>query len=170
MNSDREQSPVFWWTWSSPIGEILLLADAGGLTGLHFQNGHHPLTPHPAWLQLRKPFHEVLLQLKQYFSGTLRNFQIELSLRGTPFQLMVWQALRCIPYGTTASYGDIAAHLGNPKACRAVGAANGQNPISIIVPCHRVIGRKGDMVGYGGGLAIKATLLDLEGRTSLTRS
>jgi methylated-DNA-[protein]-cysteine S-methyltransferase len=159
-------SPSFYWTWSSPVGELLLIADAGGLKGLNFQDGPHPLTPDPAWKEMRGPFQEVIQQLEQYFAGKLRTFTIKLSLQGTVFQLSVWQALRQIPYGTTASYGDIAGQMENPKACRAVGAANGQNPISIIVPCHRVIGKKGDMVGYGGGLPIKKILLKLERRES----
>ncbi len=141
------------------------MADGRGLRGLHFQDGSHPLTPDPAWNQWREPFQEVIQQLEQYFAGNLQTFHIKLSLQGSPFQLSVWRALRHIPYGSTASYGDIAGYIGNPKASRAVGAANGQNPVSIIVPCHRVIGKKGDLVGYGGGLPIKETLLELERRS-----
>jgi methylated-DNA-[protein]-cysteine S-methyltransferase len=158
------QVPVSCWTWSSPVGDVLLIADARGLRGLHFQHGPHPLTPDPAWDHWRQPFQEIIPQLEDYFAGRLQTFHIPLSLQGSPFQLGVWQALQHIPYGSTASYGDIAGSIGNPNASRAVGAANGQNPVSIIVPCHRVIGKKGDLVGYGGGLHIKEALLDLERR------
>jgi methylated-DNA-[protein]-cysteine S-methyltransferase len=111
-----------------------------------------------------EPFKEVIQQLKGYFAGTLKTFHVALSLEGTPFQLAVWQALQHIPYGATASYGGIARQIGNANASRAVGAANGQNPVSIVVPCHRVIGKNGGLVGYGGGLPIKEALLHLERR------
>jgi methylated-DNA-[protein]-cysteine S-methyltransferase len=142
----------------------LLIGDARGLSGLNFQNGPHPVEPDPAWKERRGPFKEVIQQLEGYFAGRLRTFHVELSLQGTDFQLSVWHALRRIPYGDTASYSGIASQIGNPKASRAVGAANGQNPISIIVPCHRVIGKNGHLVGYGGGLPIKKALLALERR------
>jgi methylated-DNA-[protein]-cysteine S-methyltransferase len=165
FNMDRKTQPrCFFWRWSSPVGEILLSADAGGLGGLNFQNGPHPIEPDPAWEERRSPFKEVIQQLEGYFAGRLRTFHVELSLQGTNFQLSVWHALRRIPYGETTSYSGIASQIGNPKASRAVGAANGQNPISIIVPCHRVIGKNGRLVGYGGGLPIKTALLDLERR------
>lgn len=141
-----------------------MTGDAGGLRGLHFQNGPHPVTPDPAWHEWREPFKNVIHQLEEYFAGKLRVFRIELSLQGSPFQLSVWHVLQGISYGSTASYEEIACHVGKPKAFRAVGAANGQNPVSIIVPCHRVIGKKGDLVGYGGGVPIKKALLDLECR------
>jgi methylated-DNA-[protein]-cysteine S-methyltransferase len=157
-------SQISYWTWSSPVGELLLLADARGLRGLNFQDGPHPVEPDPAWKKQGGPFKNVIRQLEGYFVGKLRTFQVELSLQGTPFQLAVWGALQGIPYGATASYADIAGKIGNLKACRAVGSANGQNPISIIVPCHRVIGKSGHLVGYGGGLPIKEALLDLERR------
>ncbi len=158
------QPRCFFWRWPSPVGELLLIADAWGLGGLNFQNGPHPIEPDPAWEERRGPFKEVIQQLDGYFAGKLRTFHVELSLQGTDFQLSVWRALRDIPYGATASYGSIAHKIGNPKASRAVGAANGQNPISIIVPCHRIIGKNGRLVGYGGGLLIKKALLDLERR------
>jgi O-6-methylguanine DNA methyltransferase len=101
-------------------------------------------------------------QLKEYFQGERKEFSLPLHTQGTPFQEMVWAALRQIPYGETCSYQDIAKKIGRPKAMRAVGGANHQNPISIFIPCHRVIGQKGDLVGYGGGLQVKAFLLDLE--------
>jgi methylated-DNA-[protein]-cysteine S-methyltransferase len=110
------------------------------------------------------PFKEVIQQLEGYFAGQLQIFHVELSLQGTAFQLAVWHALQHIPYGATTNYGEIARQIGNARASRAVGAANGQNPVSIIVPCHRVIGKNGHLVGYGGGLPIKETLLHLERR------
>jgi len=112
----------------------------------------------------------VLEQLQQYFDGSRKRFQIKLNLQGTSFQRQVWQALQRIPYGRTVSYGEIAMQVGFPKASRAVGAANGQNPVSIIVPCHRVIGKNGQLVGYGGGLPIKEALLDLERREDKGRA
>lgn len=105
----------------------------------------------------------VSSQLQAYFRGTLRSFDMPLDMRGTPFQREVWQALTAIPFGETRSYGQIAAQIGRPKAVRAVGAANGANPVPIIVPCHRVIGSNGKLTGYAGGLALKQQLLALEG-------
>lgn len=165
FNMDSTTQPhFFFWRWPSPVGELLLIADARGLSGLNFQSGPHPVEPDPAWQERRGPFKAVIQQLERYFAGRLRTFHVELSLQGTDFQLSVWHALRRIPYGDTASYSGVASQIGNPKASRAVGAANGQNPISIIVPCHRVIGKNGHLVGYGGGLPIKKALLDLERR------
>ncbi len=116
----------------------------------------------------RKPFTSVIDQLSEYFSGQRTKFEVPLAPVGTPFQLAVWEALRSIPYGTTTSYGQLARSVNSPGASRAVGAANGRNPISIIVPCHRVIGSSGDLTGYGGGLPRKRQLLDLEqGRVQL---
>jgi methylated-DNA-[protein]-cysteine S-methyltransferase len=129
---------------------------------LQFQDGAHPLDIQPTWEKAREPFRNVLEQLKQYFEGSRKRFQITLNLQGTPFQHQVWQALKRIPYGRTVSYGEVARQVGRPQASRAVGAANGHNPVSIIVPCHRVIGSNGKPVGYGGGLPIKTALLELE--------
>lgn len=106
---------------------------------------------------------QVAAELQQYFAGTLRDFTVPLVLRGTPFQQRVWQIVRTIPYGSTITYGELAEALGDKKLSRAVGLANGANPIPIIVPCHRVIGKHGDLIGYGGGLAMKRYLLQLEG-------
>jgi methylated-DNA-[protein]-cysteine S-methyltransferase len=151
-----------YWIWPSPVGKLLLLDDGKGLCGLQFQDGAHPLEIEKSWKKQRRPFVQVIQQLKEYFSGRLQTFTIPLSLHGTAFQLSVWKALQTIPYGVTASYGTIAKKIRNPKASRAVGAANGNNPVSIIVPCHRIIGSTGKLVGYGGGLPIKTTLLKLE--------
>ncbi|MGE0473198.1 MAG: methylated-DNA--[protein]-cysteine S-methyltransferase [Nitrospirales bacterium] len=153
---------VSYWVCSSPVGRLLLVGNAKGLQGLQFQDGAHPLTIQPAWKKSREPFLAVLEQLQEYFDGSRTRFQIPLNLQGTPFQRQVWQALQRIPYGRTVSYGDIAKKVGSPLASRAVGAANGQNPVSILVPCHRVIGANGKLVGYGGGLPIKQALLELE--------
>ncbi|MCY4131276.1 MAG: methylated-DNA--[protein]-cysteine S-methyltransferase [Nitrospira sp.] len=146
----------------SPVGRILLAGNAHTLTHLSFQDGRHPVEPDPRWIYAEKPFQRPIRQLHEYFSGKRKTFTIKLAPQGTPFQQRVWQALRAIPYGRTLSYGQIAKAIGQPTASRAVGAANGQNPISIIVPCHRVIGSNGNLVGYGGGLSIKETLLTHE--------
>lgn len=151
-----------YWIWPSPVGKLLLIDDGQGLCGLQFQDGAHPLDIEKGWKKQRSPFVPVIQQLKEYFAGRLQEFSIPLSLHGTAFQLSVWKALQSIPYGVTASYGAIAKKIRNPKASRAVGAANGNNPVSIIVPCHRVIGSTGKLVGYGGGLPIKTALLKLE--------
>lgn len=151
-----------YWIWPSPVGKLLLIDDGQGLCGLQFQDGAHPLDINKNWKKQRSPFVRVMQQLEEYFAGRLQTFTIPLSLHGTAFQLSVWKALQTIPYGVTASYGTIAKKIRNPKASRAVGAANGNNPVSIIVPCHRVIGSTGKLVGYGGGLPIKTALLELE--------
>jgi len=151
-----------YWIWPSPVGALLFLDDGEGLCGLQFQDGAHPLEIDKSWKKQRSPFERVIQQLEEYFEGRVQNFTIPLSLHGTAFQLSVWKALQTIPYGKTTSYGAIAKKIGKPKASRAVGAANGQNPVSIIVPCHRVIGSTGKLVGYGGGLPIKTALLELE--------
>lgn len=143
----------------SPVGRILLAGNARVLTHLSFQDGRHPINPDPRWTYTEKPFQRPIRQLDEYFSGKRKTFTITPAPQGTPFQQRVWQALRTIPYGRTSSYGQIAKAIGKPKAARAVGAANGQNPVSIIVPCHRVIGSNGKLVGYGGGLSIKDALL-----------
>ena len=148
----------------SPVGRILLAGNAHALTHLSFQDGRHPIEPDPRWTYTDKPFQRPIRQLNEYFSGRRKTFTINLAPRGTPFQQRVWRALQTIPYGRTLSYGQIAKAIGRPKASRAVGAANGQNPVSIVVPCHRVIGSNGKLVGYGGGLSIKETLLAHESR------
>ena len=125
----------------SPVGKLLLAGTAKKLTLLSFQDGKHPIPPDPSWTYSDKPFKHVQKQLHAYFSGRLKKFTVSLAPEGTPFQLQVWQALKKIPYGKTVSYGQIAKSIGKPSASRAVGAANGQNPLSIIIPCHREIGR-----------------------------
>jgi methylated-DNA-[protein]-cysteine S-methyltransferase len=161
---NEASSPRSYWIWPSPVGQLLLTGDGHGLRGLNFQDGAHPLEIDEEWKKERGPFKDVIKQLERYFAGRLQKFTIPLALEGTAFQLSVWHALKTIPYGVTASYGTIAKKIGNPNASRAVGAANGQNPVSIIVPCHRIIGQSGHLVGYGGGLPIKEALLELEHR------
>jgi len=122
--------------------------------------------PEPDWIFNEKPFAAARQQLEEYFAGERKDFDLPLHLSGTDFQIQVLQELRRIPYGETRSYGDIAKRIGRPKAMRAVGAANGRNPIPIIVPCHRVIGSSGDLTGFGGGLDTKEALLRLEAENS----
>jgi methylated-DNA-[protein]-cysteine S-methyltransferase len=156
---------------SSPIGRLLLLGDGHALTGLWMIDAdRHTARWDPASLTPRPElFREVAAQLEAYFVGDLKEFTVPLAPSGTPFQLAVWAELTKIPYGSTVSYGDIARALGKRLvASRAVGLANGANPISVIVPCHRVIGSDGSLTGYGGGLERKQLLLRLEGAGPVT--
>jgi methylated-DNA-[protein]-cysteine S-methyltransferase len=154
----------FYTQIESPVGPLLLVADDTGLRQILFVNGRHPAQPESSWKQDRAPLHDTILQLQAYFAGELENFDLQLAPEGTPFQLGVWRRLCDIPYGETISYGQLASQIGNPKASRAVGLANGSNPIPIVIPCHRVIGSNGRLTGYGGGLPIKEKLLALERR------
>jgi methylated-DNA-[protein]-cysteine S-methyltransferase len=144
------------------MGMMLLAADDRGLRLISFALGKRPERPQSGWQQDRAPFVETIRQLRAYFERELKNFDLPLSLEGTEFQLRVWHSLLAIPYGQTISYGQLACRVGIPKGARAVGLANGSNPIPIIVPCHRVIGSNGSLVGYGGGLSNKKALLFLE--------
>jgi methylated-DNA-[protein]-cysteine S-methyltransferase len=154
----------------SPVGRIRLSGrDDGVLTGLHLAD-HHRCPPVGAgWVRDEAAFDEARRQLDEYFAGSRTAFDVRLELPGSPFQVEVWNALRAIPYGQTASYGEIARAIGRPPAVRAVGAANGRNPISIIVPCHRVIGAGGGLTGYGWGVERKAWLLEHERRPQSVR-
>ncbi|HEY3124186.1 MAG TPA: methylated-DNA--[protein]-cysteine S-methyltransferase [Thermoanaerobaculia bacterium] len=149
---------------SSPVGRLLLTGGEEGLRGISFQSGSHPLEPAAGWTRAKESFREAIIQLETYFAGERDRFDLPLALAGTPFQREVWSMLRSIPYGETVSYGELALRLGRSNAYRAVGAANGRNPIPIIIPCHRVIGADGSLTGFGGGLAIKRGLLALEAR------
>ena len=164
-------------SFNSPVGELRVISNGSALTGLYMMdaegrressvaaNGKSKSTS----LGERRDadlLRSVRDQIAAWFAGELREFDLELSPSGTPFQLRVWEELRRIPYGDTINYGELAARIGAPKAVRAVGAANGRNPISIIVPCHRVIGANGTLTGYGGGLDRKRILLDHEARFS----
>ena len=154
----------FYTEIESPLGPLLLAADEAGLRQILFVNGRHPGAPEPSWQEDSAPLNETIRQLQAYFAGDLENFDLQLAPEGTPFQLEVWRRLCDIPYGKTISYGELAGRIGNPKASRAVGLANGSNPIPIVIPCHRVIGSNGKLTGYGGGLPIKEKLLALERR------
>jgi len=146
----------------SPIGELLLAGDDDALTMIGFPEGKMRRKPASDWVENKQPFAEASRQLKEYFAGERHEFDLPLRLDGTEFQILVLKELQRIPYGETSSYGDIASRIGRPKAVRAVGAANGRNPIPIVVPCHRVIGSSGSLTGFGGGLDAKRALLQLE--------
>jgi methylated-DNA-[protein]-cysteine S-methyltransferase len=146
----------------SPLGELLLIGDGRALRGLYMQDGRKPGTVEPGWERRPGTFSEVSAQLDEYFAGARTSFDLKLEPLGSPFQLRVWQALGEIGYGQTSSYGALAGRIGRPRAARAVGAANGANPISIVIPCHRLIGAGGDLTGYAGGVESKRLLLDLE--------
>jgi methylated-DNA-[protein]-cysteine S-methyltransferase len=149
-------------TMDSPLGELLLLGDDGVLHGLHMQAGRHPIRTQSSWVRDDEAFADVRKQLEEYFAGTRDRFDVKMNMDGTAFQRTVWHELTQIPYGETISYGELAKRIGRPDRARAVGTANGQNPIAVIVPCHRVIGANGKLVGYGGGLDNKRRLLELE--------
>jgi methylated-DNA-[protein]-cysteine S-methyltransferase len=142
----------------SPVGPLLLVGDGRALHQLRFA----PSAPAPEWEHDPEALAEPARQLREYFAGERTEFDLELVMEGTDFQRAVWEHLKAIPYGETTTYGAIAGALGRPDRARAVGAANGRNPIAIIVPCHRVIGADGSLVGFGGGLERKKTLLDHE--------
>ncbi len=157
-------------TVPSPVGNLLLAADDAGLRYIGFPEGKGHVTPGEGWhAACDGVIEQTARQLAEYFAGTRREFDLPLAPHGTPFQLDVLAALQTIPYGATRSYTDIARQISRPAAVRAVGAANGRNPLPIVVPCHRVIGTSGKLVGFGGGLRTKQRLLDLEGgvQTSL---
>ncbi|MBN0044531.1 methylated-DNA--[protein]-cysteine S-methyltransferase [Streptomyces actuosus] len=151
----------------SPLGPLTLVARDGLLCGLYMTGQRHRPAQETFGERDDTPFGEAKAQLEAYFAGELTEFTLPLRMDGTPFQRRVWDLLRGIPYGRTRTYGDLAAALGNPTASRAVGLANGRNPIGVIVPCHRVVGAGGSLTGYGGGLERKRRLLDLEGEAAL---
>ncbi|WP_432192217.1 methylated-DNA--[protein]-cysteine S-methyltransferase [Streptomyces sp. bgisy027] len=151
----------------SPYGPLTLVADDGVLCGLYMTDQRHRPAEETFGPRDETPFAEAEDQLKAYFAGELKEFTLELRMPGTPFQRSVWEQLKRIPYGETRSYGQLADALGNSGASRAVGLANGKNPIGIIVPCHRVVGANGSLTGYGGGLARKQRLLDFESAAAL---
>ncbi|MGW5096497.1 methylated-DNA--[protein]-cysteine S-methyltransferase [Streptomyces nodosus] len=151
----------------SPYGPLTLVADDGALCGLYMVGQRHRPPEETFGEPDETPFGEAIEQLRAYFEGELKDFTLELCLAGTPFQRKVWEQLRLIPYGETRSYGELADTLGSPGASRAVGLANGRNPIGIIVPCHRVVGANGSLTGYGGGLDRKKRLLDFESSAAL---
>jgi methylated-DNA-[protein]-cysteine S-methyltransferase len=151
----------------SPVGPLTLASDGAALTQLEFEDPRHPLPAHPRGDD--RVLGRARRELDAYFAGKLRAFSVPVAPKGTPFQQRVWAELLKIPYGVTRSYGALAAALGKPNASRAVGLANGRNPVAIIVPCHRVIGADGSLTGYGGGMPRKKFLLELEQGEPLIR-
>ena len=164
MKIDK-QSIIYFTFYESPIQSLRLVSDGRSLIGLYMMSEKHDLVCQSNCLEddSVKPFPETKQQLTAYFAGSLTKFDLPLKMQGTIFEQQVWEALKTIPYGTTISYGELAQQLGNKAASRAVGSANGRNPISIIVPCHRVIGANGKLTGYGGGIERKQWLLKHEG-------
>ncbi len=153
---------IYYSYFQSPIGELLLVGQNEKLKKISFPIQHERTQPEAGWVLNDNAFRKIVDQLNAYFSKKIQTFDIDLLLEGTPFQKRVWRALQDIPYGETASYQDIAVRVGSPHACRAVGMANRCNPLPIIIPCHRVIGKNGKLTGFAGGLDTKSTLLRLE--------
>lgn len=150
---------ISFWRYDSPLGIYTVAEDGEGICALFF--GERP-GKEKRTMQETPLLKRAAAQMAEYFSGARRSFDLPLSLKGTPFQMVDWAALREIPYGQTRCYQQIAEQLGNPKACRAVGMANNRNPVAVIIPCHRVLGKDGKLVGYAGGLSVKQGLLALE--------
>lgn len=155
-------STRYYATLDTPLGVVLLWGREGALEGVNFQAGTQAREPEADWVADARPLADAVAQLAEYFAGQRREFALTVDPQGTPFQRHVWQNLRQIPYGVTITYGELARRVGKPSAARAVGAANGQNPIPIIIPCHRVIGANGKLTGFAGGLHLKEGLLSLE--------
>lgn len=150
----------------TPIGSLRLVADARGLREVWFEQGRHRRSAQPGWVRSPDALAFARVQFEEYFAGLRQVFELPLHPLGTPFQLAVWAELGRIPYGVTRSYGEVARRIGQPQAVRAVGAANGRNPLPIVLPCHRVIGSNGSLTGFGGGLPTKRFLLALEQRVA----
>jgi methylated-DNA-[protein]-cysteine S-methyltransferase len=155
---------IYFTTYESPIQTLRLVSDGRSLVGLYMMSEKHTLLSERDWVEedAVEPFPETKQQLTEYFAGTLTEFDLPIQLHGTAFQQRVWEVLKTIPYGVTISYGELAQQIEQPNASRAVGLANGKNPISIVVPCHRVIGANGKLTGYGGGIERKQWLLNHE--------
>lgn len=152
--------------FEAPIGTLLIAGDAESLHCIRFPDNSVAVPPEAGWIHdpVCPPLREAARQLREYFAGERTGFDLPLAPEGTAFQKAVWRKLEEIPYGETISYGELARRVGNPKASRAVGAANGQNPIPIVIPCHRVIGANGKLTGFGGGIPVKEALLALESK------
>ncbi|MBP5856887.1 methylated-DNA--[protein]-cysteine S-methyltransferase [Marivibrio halodurans] len=161
-----EAHPLLYCVTESPVGPILLAGDGERLHRIAFSTGRRPFGPEAGWARDDTAFAEARRQLATYFAGGLTRFDLPYALSGTDFRQRVWRALATIPHGETRSYGWLARAIGDPKAVRAVGAANGANPLPILLPCHRVIGADGSLTGFGGGIETKRALLDLEGARS----
>ncbi len=155
----KEENTMLYTLIASPLGDLVATRDDIGITGLYLPSGKNAVIPKDDWTRDDDAFEDLRTQLAQYFAGQRREFVLPLHASGSMFQQRVWAALLEIPYGETASYGATATAIGAPTASRAVGLANGQNPISIVVPCHRVIGANGSLTGYGGGIEAKQWLL-----------
>lgn len=156
------QAPLAYTIAESPVGPILLAGDGAALHYVSFSTGHKSFGPRPGWQADPAPFAEAIRQLAAYFDGTRRIFDIPLAINGSPFEREIWDILRTIPFGQTRSYGSIARQMGDITLSRAVGTANGNNPLPIVIPCHRVIGADGSLTGFGGGIETKRFLLRLE--------
>ena len=153
---------MYYDIFSSMFGDMLVAGEGESLGVLDFQQGNRPHAIRPGWRRDKVLFRSAREQVLAYLHGDLREFSVPVAPRGTDFQQQVWQALQAIPYGATASYRDIASRIGRPQAVRAVGAANGANPVALIIPCHRVIGSNGSLTGYAGGIDVKRRLLAME--------
>ncbi len=160
MNTD----PIIYSTLESPIGEVIVTADECGVRSIYSPTHDSLIAPLDDGKRDDAALRDAIDQLRAYFVGELQKFTLTLNAQGTPFYKTVWKHLEEIPYGTTISYGELARRIGKPTASRAVGMANAHNPISFVVPCHRVIGQNGSLVGYGGGLKLKRWLLEFEKR------
>ncbi len=156
---------MYYTYFQSPFCKLLIAGEDGALKQVDFLTSEeHSVSILPDWRPDDGPLKDAIRQLEAYFSGELKQFSLKIAFKGTPFQCRVWNALQKTAYGETVSYGELARLIGNPKACRAVGAANARNPLPLIIPCHRVIGSNGKLVGFGGGLQLKQALLDHERR------
>jgi methylated-DNA-[protein]-cysteine S-methyltransferase len=163
MSATMTSTTTLYTQVPSPLGELLLTGDGQQLQRLHMQDGKlAPIAIERSWEHAPDAFAVAVEQLGEYFAGERDGFDLPLRARGTAFQESVWRELRRIPYGETISYGELAQRVGQPSASRAVGTANGRNPIAVIIPCHRVIGADGSLTGFGGGLVNKRLLLELE--------
>ena len=171
--STQHTSTLYVDTLDTPIGTLVLAADAEGLRHIEFPSNRHPVS-REGWVPGAEGAAADILamtsqQLREYFDGARRDFELPLAPRGTAFQIEVWRTLATIPFGATWNYGELARAIGKPDAMRAVGAANGRNPLPIALPCHRVIGADGSLTGFGGGLPIKEALLRLEGALPVSK-
>ena len=155
---------MYYTYFQSPFCKLLIAGEDGALKEVRFLPPERSVSIPPDWHPDDSPLKDVIRQFEAYFSGELKQFSLKIALKGTQFQCLVWSALQKTVYGETVSYSELARLIGNPKACRAVGAANARNPLPIIIPCHRVIGSNGKLVGFGGGLKLKQALLDHEQR------
>jgi methylated-DNA-[protein]-cysteine S-methyltransferase len=162
MQTTLTQTTLWYDDIDSPVGRLRLLASAAGLQYIGFERGKYPQQRQPHWIRDRTRLAAARRQLDEYFAGTRQTFELPLQPLGTPFQMTVWRELGRIAYGSTISYAELARRIDQPLAVRAVGAANGRNPLPIVLPCHRVIGSDGSLTGFGGGLDTKRFLLGLE--------